>query len=210
MSNDIFVVVEHLKGKIADISFEMLGKGREIADAFGGKLYAVVIGSQCASLAVELGKADAVLCMMDPRLADFNPTAYKHALGELVRERRAEEPLAGLGERGAADRVGAPAAERARLEGRLVRKGRPLLAAVPPFQRVLLRGERREAVLAVEGLQPRRQRLRVVTARGEAGARVEPDGERGVLPAHHDGGPVLGRDRVDLVAGAEEIAERLH
>jgi electron transfer flavoprotein alpha subunit len=87
MSNDIFVVVEHLKGKIADISFEMLGKGRQIADAFGGKLYAVVIGSQCASLADELGKADAVLCMMDPRLADFTPTAYKHALGELVRER---------------------------------------------------------------------------------------------------------------------------
>lgn len=87
MSNDIFVVVEHLKGRIADISFEMLGKGRDIADAFGGKLYAVLIGSQCTGLAEELGKADAVLCMMDPRLADFNPTAYKHALGELVRER---------------------------------------------------------------------------------------------------------------------------
>ncbi len=87
MSNDILVVVEHLKGKIADISFEMLGKGREIADALGGKLHAIVIGSQCADLARELGKADAVLCMMDPRLADFNPTAYKHALGELVRER---------------------------------------------------------------------------------------------------------------------------
>ncbi len=87
MSNDIFVFVEHLKGKIGDIGFEMLGQGRTLADTLGGKLYAVVIGSQCAGLAEQLGKADAVLCMMDPRLAEFNPTSYKHALGELVRER---------------------------------------------------------------------------------------------------------------------------
>ncbi len=87
MSNDIFVVVEQLKGKISDITFEMLGKGREMADALGGKLYAVLIGSQCAGLADELGKADGVLCVADVRLANFNPTAYKHALGELVRER---------------------------------------------------------------------------------------------------------------------------
>lgn len=87
MSNDVFVFVEYLKGKINDISFEMLGKGREIADTLGGKLYAVVIGSQCAELAQELGQADAALCIMDPRLAEFNPTAHKHALGELVRER---------------------------------------------------------------------------------------------------------------------------
>ena len=87
MSNDVFVFVEYLKGKISDISFEMLGKGREIADTLGGKLNAVLIGSQCAPLAEQLGKADAVLCMLDPRLAEFNPTAYKHALGELARER---------------------------------------------------------------------------------------------------------------------------
>ncbi|MCL4393958.1 MAG: electron transfer flavoprotein subunit alpha/FixB family protein [Chloroflexi bacterium] len=87
MSNDVFVVVEHLKGRIGDTTFEMLGQGREIADTLGGKLYAVLIGSQCAGLADELGKADGVLCVADVRLANFNPTAYKHALGELVRER---------------------------------------------------------------------------------------------------------------------------
>ncbi len=87
MSNDVYVVVEHLRGKISDITFEMLGKGRETADTLGGKLYAILIGSQCADLAVELGKADAVLCVADMRLANFNPTAYKHTLGELVRER---------------------------------------------------------------------------------------------------------------------------
>src|SRR5512142_235724 len=87
MPNDVFVFVEHLKGKIGDISFEMLGRGRELADTFGGKLSAGLIGSRCADLAEQLGQADAVLCVMDPRLAEFNPSAYKHALGELVRER---------------------------------------------------------------------------------------------------------------------------
>ncbi len=87
MSNDIFVYVEYLKGKAGDIGFEMLGKGRELADLLGGKLYAVIIGSQCAELAEQLGKADGVLCIQDLRLGDFNPTTYKHALGELVRER---------------------------------------------------------------------------------------------------------------------------
>ncbi len=87
MSNDVFVFAEHLKGKFGDITFEMLGKGREIVDALGGKLYAVLIGSQVGELAAQLGKADVVLAMMDPRLAEFNPTSYKHALGELARER---------------------------------------------------------------------------------------------------------------------------
>jgi electron transfer flavoprotein alpha subunit len=87
MSNDVLVFIEHLNGKIGEIGFEMLGKGRELADTLGGKLRAVLIGSQCAPLALELGKADVVLCMMDPRLAEFNPTSFKHALADLVRER---------------------------------------------------------------------------------------------------------------------------
>ncbi len=88
MSNDVFVVVEYLKGKLGEISFEMLGKGRELADGLGGKLHAVLIGSQCELFSDQLGKADDALCVNDPRLADFNPTSFKHALGELVRDRK--------------------------------------------------------------------------------------------------------------------------
>jgi electron transfer flavoprotein alpha subunit len=86
MPNDVFVVVEHLKGKISDITFEMLGKGREIADALGGKLVAVLIGD--ASLAAQLGKADAVLAVSDASLANYTPTAYKNALVELMKARQ--------------------------------------------------------------------------------------------------------------------------
>jgi electron transfer flavoprotein alpha subunit len=87
MSNDVLVYIEHLKGKIPDVSFEILGKGRELADALGGKLDAVLIGSQCGGLAEQLGRADRILCVADLRLADYNPTAFKHALAALLQER---------------------------------------------------------------------------------------------------------------------------
>lgn len=86
MTNDVLVYVEHLQGKIADVSFELLGKGRELADALGGKLEAVLIGSQCGGLAEQLGKADKVLCVADMRLADYNPTSFKHALASVVKD----------------------------------------------------------------------------------------------------------------------------
>jgi electron transfer flavoprotein alpha subunit len=86
MSNDVLVYIEHLKGKIADVSFELLGKGRELSDALGGRLNAVLIGSQCSGLAEQLGKADRVLCVTDMRLADYNPTAFKHALASVVKD----------------------------------------------------------------------------------------------------------------------------
>jgi electron transfer flavoprotein alpha subunit len=95
MSNDVLVYIEHLKGQISDVSFELLGRGRELADTLGGKLDAVLIGSQCAALAEQLGKADRVLCVADIRLADYNPTAFKFALASVVQERAPRVTLIG-------------------------------------------------------------------------------------------------------------------
>jgi electron transfer flavoprotein alpha subunit len=92
---DVLVYIEHLNGKIADVSFELLGKGRELADALGGKLGAVLIGSQCSPLAEQLGKADRVLCVADMRLANYNPTAFKHALASVVKEQQPRLTLIG-------------------------------------------------------------------------------------------------------------------
>jgi electron transfer flavoprotein alpha subunit len=85
MSNNVFVVVEHLKGNISDITFEMLGKGREMADALGGKLEAALIGDP--NLAMRLGKADVAVCVGDAAWANFAPIAYRNALAELIRTR---------------------------------------------------------------------------------------------------------------------------
>ena len=54
MSN-IYVVVEHFKGEVQDISFEMLGKAKELGD-----VTAVLIGNK--ELASQLGAAGKVIC----------------------------------------------------------------------------------------------------------------------------------------------------
>ncbi len=88
MSKDLFVIVEHLKGKPADITFEMLGKARELADLTGGGLFAVLIGKGVKTLTGRMGAADAVISIEDERLAEFTPEAYQRALAGVIRERR--------------------------------------------------------------------------------------------------------------------------
>ncbi|MBI3950487.1 MAG: electron transfer flavoprotein subunit alpha/FixB family protein [Acidobacteria bacterium] len=88
MGKDIFVIAEHLKGKLADITFEMLGKGRELADLTDGRLFAILVGQSVRDLAEQMGVVDAVLYLEDDRLAEFTPEAYQRALAELMAARR--------------------------------------------------------------------------------------------------------------------------
>ena len=74
MTNDILVLAEHFYGKLADLSYEMAGKARQLAAAAGGKTVVVLMGSGASSLAESIG-ADAVLSIDDPALSDFNPEA---------------------------------------------------------------------------------------------------------------------------------------
>jgi len=86
MANDIFILAEHLNGKVADITYEMTGKAKQLATAFGGKAIAVLLGSSARSLAESIG-ADAVVYVDDPALAEFNPEAYSRVLAALIQER---------------------------------------------------------------------------------------------------------------------------
>lgn len=86
MGNDIFILAEHLGGKLSDITFEMVGKGKLLAAAFGGKAVALLFGSGVRPLAESIG-ADSVLYVDDPALADFNSEAYGLVLAALVIER---------------------------------------------------------------------------------------------------------------------------
>lgn len=78
-------MVEHLEGKIADIAFEMLGKGRDLAA--DGQLVAVLVGQGVKGLAGELGAADRVLLVEAP-LAHYTPEAYRGVLAELAKARQ--------------------------------------------------------------------------------------------------------------------------
>jgi electron transfer flavoprotein alpha subunit len=87
MSQDVAVVVEHLEGRIADVSFEMLGKGRELARASGGRLLAALLGQGVEALAGALGAADMVLAVEQPALTHYTPEAYERALTHVLRAR---------------------------------------------------------------------------------------------------------------------------
>ena len=88
MASDVFVTVELLKGKISDVTFELLGKGRELADGFGGKLIAVLLGSGVKDLTDQLGCANSVVYVDDPALAQFSPEAYQRILSSLIKDRQ--------------------------------------------------------------------------------------------------------------------------
>ncbi|MDH5366224.1 MAG: electron transfer flavoprotein subunit alpha/FixB family protein [Cyclobacteriaceae bacterium] len=87
MSN-IYVVVEHFKGKVEDITFEMLGKAKELGD-----VTAVLIGNK--DLASELGAASKVITVDAPELAEFNPEAYLKTVSEVVSNGNADMVMVG-------------------------------------------------------------------------------------------------------------------
>ena len=90
MSNDIYVVIEHIRGKVAEISYLMLAAGRQLADSTGGELAAALLGSDAESLVSDLA-ADKIIYFEDTKLAEFTPGPYVQCLVGLI---EAEQPRA--------------------------------------------------------------------------------------------------------------------
>jgi electron transfer flavoprotein alpha subunit len=88
MSSDIFVLVEHRDGTVAESAYELLGVARELAAVSGGAAVAVVVGAAAASLAPQLGAAGRVIAVEDASLAEFTPSAWQSALAPLMTERQ--------------------------------------------------------------------------------------------------------------------------
>jgi electron transfer flavoprotein alpha subunit len=108
----VWVWVEQFNGEAGSISWEMAGKGRELANRLQTKLTAVVLGYQCESIAqqaIAYG-ADRVILVDDPTLAVYRTEPYALALIDLVRQHRPEIFLLGASSRGR-DLAGAVATE---------------------------------------------------------------------------------------------------
>ena len=84
MSNDIFVITEHMDGKFSDVSFEMVGKAKDLAPAFGGQTVAVVVGG---GMSANVFASDSTIQINDEKLAQFNPEAYGKVIEALVKEK---------------------------------------------------------------------------------------------------------------------------
>jgi len=84
MGQDILVVAEHLKGEIADVTFELLGKATDLAGATGGSVAVALVGADMKGTASELGAAAKVYCVDHAGLSDFNPLTHGAALGTIL------------------------------------------------------------------------------------------------------------------------------
>lgn len=84
MSNDILVITEHMDGKFSDVSFEMVGKAKELASALGGQAVAVVVGGGVSS---NVFASDSTIHIDDAALSNFNPEAYGKVVEALVKEK---------------------------------------------------------------------------------------------------------------------------
>lgn len=86
--NEILVLAEHSKGEIKDVTFEMLGIGRKLADSIGAKT-TVLILTHDDNLANKLSPyADTVLLNKDELFKDFNSEIYQSILTKLISERK--------------------------------------------------------------------------------------------------------------------------
>jgi electron transfer flavoprotein alpha subunit len=83
----ICVVAEHRKGKLRDITFEMLFKARELCETTSHNLTALLLGGKNTGLADDLARrADRVLVFEDDRLETFNADLYKDILNRVIQE----------------------------------------------------------------------------------------------------------------------------
>jgi len=86
MNKDVWVFVEQRNGKPADVSFELLSKGRRLAETLNGSLKAVVIGFNVNNIIEETFKygAEEVLTVDHPELEHYKTMPYSRILNELV------------------------------------------------------------------------------------------------------------------------------
>ncbi|WP_427112664.1 electron transfer flavoprotein subunit alpha/FixB family protein [Megasphaera sueciensis] len=84
----VYVIAEQFEGKLRNVSLELLGQGRILADKIGDEVGAVLIGSRVTPLAQELiaHGAHKVYVYDDPRLEQYNTTAYAKVLQHFFEE----------------------------------------------------------------------------------------------------------------------------
>lgn len=86
--NNVWVFVELVAGKPSQLSLELLGKGRELANAKNKKLVGLLLGDklQEAAKEVEGYGADIAVCCQDSALAAFEGRLYTKVTGDVLKK----------------------------------------------------------------------------------------------------------------------------
>jgi len=88
MVANVWVVVEHWRSRVSEITYEALALGREVADQLGVRLQAILLGHNTPEMAQSLGRADSVLYVDHPLLSEVVAETYVEALVQLLNERK--------------------------------------------------------------------------------------------------------------------------
>lgn len=97
MSKNVFVIAEQRDGKIMKVSYELIGKARELANDLGQDVIAVLMGSGIEAVAGDLAKAgaDKVIVVDDPILAEYVTEPYAKAVTAVIKANDPEIVLFG-------------------------------------------------------------------------------------------------------------------
>ena len=97
MSKNVFVIAEQRDGKIMKVSYELIGKARELANDLGQDVVAVLMGSGVEAVAGDLAKAgaDKVIVVDDPILAEYVTEPYAKATTAVIKANDPEIVLFG-------------------------------------------------------------------------------------------------------------------
>ena len=95
--NGVCVYVDHHEGDIHRVTYELIGKARELASVIGHEVYALMIGSGIESAAEKLLHygVDKVFVYDDPALLDFRVEPYTAAFYDFVEKVKPSSILVG-------------------------------------------------------------------------------------------------------------------
>lgn len=93
----VFVFIQQIDGEISGVSFELIGKGRELAKVLECQVTAVLLGSGISRLAGTLSGfgADQVLVVEDKALETYMTEPYTHAMTQVINRYKPEIVLFG-------------------------------------------------------------------------------------------------------------------
>jgi len=97
MWNGIAVLCEHFHGKIHDVTFELIGKARELSKVTDHKVLVVMLGNDISDKANELFEygADEVYVYDDPSLENFLIETYANVLEDFINKVKPSSFLVG-------------------------------------------------------------------------------------------------------------------
>ena len=93
----VFVFAQQVDNEVSSIAYELLGKGKELAEKLSTEVVAVLIGYQVKGLADKLAEygADKVILVDDPELEVYRTEPYAHALASVIEKYKPEIMLVG-------------------------------------------------------------------------------------------------------------------